>query len=123
MREHGPLRVGRDENDARPGLPGRRRHLDRHAHPPHVLEEEPAQLVGGRLPGVRRLSAEVGDAEDRVRGRPAGTAMNGNAIHARENFRLRRFVDEGHRPFGKTKLADHGLADLRLNVDEGIAHP
>ena len=57
MRQHRPLGVGSDENDARARVTGGGRHFDRHAQPPHIAEAEPAQFVGPHFPGVSRFSS------------------------------------------------------------------
>ncbi len=75
------------------------------------------------LPGVSGLSAEVGDADDRVGGRPArhsdGSARRRDcrepssaSLHRRGSSSLS----------GNARPAQRRLADLRLNVDERVAH-
>ena len=86
-----------------------------------IVHVELPEIVVGRLAGVGRLAAEIGDADDRVAGRSAGAAVRGPAGERRQHLHLLLGLDQRHQPFGDVDMVQKRIVDLQLDVDNRVA--
>ena len=119
---HGPLAIGRDQDQAAPGRRpvDQRRRFEAHAKRAHVVGEDGAELVLGDLPDERDAGPACGSARHAVRRRAA--ARLARAAHrVVQHQRLGR-IEQLHRALGQVEASQEVVVAGRDDVDQRVAH-
>ena len=120
-RPHGPLGVGRDEDEAAAGggAVGGARSVVEHSRRAKVVAEDLAELVIADLAHVFPTPAEGGHADDGIGGRAAGDLHPGTG--GLVELPRPRFVDQAHGSLHQPETRHHLVGGVAQHVHQRVA--